>query len=145
MISEVTKIFDDFISDTFKDKPDMRKFFMRHPRKSVCLDNLCEQIRGVERSKMSIIFDSRYYKRTIHDVARMFCQQALEHHRQSNLSEAEKHRERAVIDRDQFVEEAVAEMKKDGLIIDNEATLKELSDDGADKAQEEAPGIILEH
>lgn len=147
--SQVVKHFDAFIADTFKEKPEIKKFFIMHPRKNLCLDNLCEQIALCEKRTYSITFNAETYKRTIRDVARMFCTSALAQREQSQLSEAERARQTRENTRDEYVEEAIADMKKEGLIVDRDATVKELPDNGADDEEKAPPkglgpgGLIL--
>lgn len=148
MITDIMPIFDGFIAEAFVTKPEIARFLITHERKKVCLERLCEQIRLCERRAFSITFDAQAYRKTIRDVAKMFCSQALEAHRQKNMTEAEKKQLRAENERDQYVDEYLQHAKKEGLIITpDEATVtthRELPDNGA--GQEEAkPKGILEH
>jgi len=141
MRSEIEKLFDAELDRIFKTKPDIAKFLKTHPRRNLCLDNLCEQVETCEKRTYSITFDADAYKDVIKSVARMFSEAALNHLEQSLLSESEKLRLRKEGERDLYVEEAIEEMKKDGLIIDGETKLKEHH--GKPTQEVETKGLIL--
>lgn len=90
MRSDVESIFDGYIHRTFLEKPEIARFLLKHERKELCIQNLCEQIQGVERSRMSLTFTPSMYKKLIEDIARFFCQQALKQAEEQNLSSLEK-------------------------------------------------------
>lgn len=133
MRSDIKKIFDQFIEEKFRPRPDLKRFFLNHPRKGICIDNLCEQIALCEKRIYSITFNSATYRDTIRQIAKMFCETALTQREQSLLSDAEKTRIRRHNEQDQRTDEVIEEMKKDGLIEDHDATVKELPDDGAEE------------
>lgn len=141
MRSEIQKIFDAEIDRVFEAKPDIAKFLKSHPKRNLCLDNLCEQVKECERRTFQITFDADAYRDVINSVCRMFAHAALSQREQQLLSESEKLRLRAEAERDQYVEEAIEEMKKDGLIIDGEAKLKE--HDGKPTQEAEKEGLVL--
>ena len=80
MREDVTLHFDAFIKDTFKSKPDVMKWLLKHERKETCILNLCEQIELCQRKKLAISWDVEIYKSTIKSVARMFCDNCLTFH-----------------------------------------------------------------
>ncbi len=92
---------------------------------------------------MRIVFDGEYYRKTIRDIAKMFCSQALEAHKKTQLTPAELTRLDREANKDQMVEEAVQELVKDGLIINRDATLKELPEDGEQAGQAPNKGSLI--
>ena len=152
MYLEVKKEFDEFIKETFREKRDVRNFLLRHERKDYCIKSLCQQIKGIEERRHSITFDLPKYRQTIKDVAKMFCQAALNVAERESLSSLEKDRLDRLARQDEITEEKIEDMKREGLIVDREAKTKLLEDDSEPpagraeaKAEEadKATGLIL--
>ena len=116
MRTEIEKLFNAFIEKTFKNRRDLMTFFLKHERKKICIDNLCEQIQGVERRRYSLTFNSTIYKRLINDVAKMFCDACLLHQDEKNLSSNERLRRIEAGSAEQRAEDAFEQLKKDGFI-----------------------------
>lgn len=96
MRREVEQVFDAFVKRIYESKgSDIVRFFTKHERKNLCLDNLCAQIKGVERSRMSLRFDKQLYTIFIEDVAAKFCGDALRYAKEQALTRAEQERLRA--------------------------------------------------
>lgn len=90
MISEVRRIFDDYVISIFQSKIDIKNFILKHERKEVCLQNLCEQIRIIELGRMDL--SAHKYKNLIEGVAKMFCDAALKSKEEELITHAEKAR-----------------------------------------------------
>ena len=86
--SNVQKIFDEFLDETLKEKPEALKFIKNHERKPLVINNLCEQILRIERYKID--FNAEKYRYVIREIAKSFGVVCLEHHRTTNLSDVEK-------------------------------------------------------
>lgn len=142
MRSEIIKLFDEELTRVFSSRPEVLKFLKTHPRRNVCFDNLCEQVVACERRTYSLVFEAKQYKEVIGTVARMFAEAALTAHEQSLLSENEQRLRRATAERDQYVDEAIEHMIKDGLLVSGEATVKELDEQASAKAN--PSGLITE-
>lgn len=116
MKQEIKLIFDQFIHNTYVTMPEVARMLLKHERKELCLDHLCKEIQGVERSRMSISFTPALYKKLIEDVARFFCQQALRHAEERSMSSLERHKR-------------VADANKmDAMEQEQEALVKELQE-----------------
>lgn len=111
MISDVKTKFDKYLVDTFKSKPQIAKFLLKHERKNVCLNNLCEQI--VRAEKGNIIFNSDKYSKVITDVAHMFATQAIKHVEEQRLSESEIKKRYQNQDSLKEAEQSIKELSED--------------------------------
>jgi hypothetical protein len=141
MRADVLKIFDQFITDTFKAKPEVSRYLMNHERKNLCVDNLCEQIQIIERRRLKIVFDAAYYKRTIQDIARMFCNACLKHAEEKSLSSNERLRRIDEGNREADVKDMLNQWQKDGELRILDRT-KELGADNG-PSQEEVKGTTI--
>lgn len=92
MIAEVRELFDQALTNKFGTKKEILNYFLKHPRKELCITNLCEQIKECERRTYSFTFDSNLYRQTIKDVALMFASQALRKAEEDHLSSLERTR-----------------------------------------------------
>lgn len=90
MIEQIRKIFDQTLVKKFGEKREILNFLINHPRKQICLENLCAQIQLAERKLLSIVFNVEIYKKTIHDIALMFAGQALRKAEEDQLSSIER-------------------------------------------------------
>lgn len=95
MFLEVQKIFDDKIRDAFKKRPDLKKFFLKHERKKLCIENLCEQIKLAEFA-VTVKLDGEKYRNMIEQVAVMFCRGAIGQKENEIASKAEQRRREIV-------------------------------------------------
>lgn len=91
MLLEVQKIFDDKIRSAFKTRPDLKKFFLKHERKQLCLENLCGEIKLAE-ALLARKFDGEKYRNMIEQVAVMFCRGAIGQKEKDIASRAEQRR-----------------------------------------------------
>jgi hypothetical protein len=91
MREQIERIFDEKIKDVFKSRPDLQKFFLRHERKSVCLDNLTAQVRTAEW-QLGAKMDGVKFTAMIETVASMFCKAALGTKEKDLMSASEKAR-----------------------------------------------------
>lgn len=129
--SEVTKIFDAYLRETFAPAGrDVVNYLIRHERKSICLDNLCEQIEDCERKTYSITFDAKTYRSSIRDIAKMFASAALQVAQEQQLTAAERQLKIREASKEADTEGMINEMIKDGALVDSSAKAKRIGDDG---------------
>jgi len=84
----VTTRFDSWIAWKFKNE-EVRKFLLRHERKRVCIDNICEQL--VKVGLMSPKIDNlKNIVLVVDSIAMAFCKNALNHHIEKHISNAER-------------------------------------------------------
>lgn len=88
MRDKIEKIFNEFISETYKEKEIIKKYFLNHERKKVCIDNLCDQIKIIEKQNYYIKFNQEKYRYTIRETAKMFCHIAIEYAEQKSYSKS---------------------------------------------------------
>ena len=112
---EVTKLFDSWIAAKFAGQEAVRSFLLRHERKRLCVDCLCEQIRIAELSRIGKVFNAFRYKYLINQCAQMFCTFALKHAEDDALSRAEKQRRQDEANHFQQLEAEMAEMTDEAL------------------------------
>ncbi len=99
MRRDVEQIFDAYIKSVYYTRgADVMRFFTQHERKNICIDNICEQIQGVERSRMSISFNKKLYTKFIEDIAMKFCFDTLTYAKQQSLTRLEQSRLKADAD-----------------------------------------------
>lgn len=96
----VARIFDQTINERFKAKPNVRDFLIRHERKEVVLNNICQQIRMCELSSIRTKFDAEKLLWVVTEMAVFFAKTALDHKQEQMLSKAEVNRR--VSDADKF-------------------------------------------
>ena len=75
MIFDVKLKFDGFIKETFKDKPEVLNALLKHERKELCVNNLCEQILKAENGNVQ--FDLSKYNLMIKTVTDLFAHACL--------------------------------------------------------------------
>lgn len=90
MISDVRKIFDDYLTKKFKTNQSILNFFMKHERKEICLNNLCAEIMAIENRRLD--FNAYTYVELIEAVAKMFCERSLTVQDQKLMSTNERRR-----------------------------------------------------
>lgn len=90
MIEDVTRRFDDAIKAKFKDKQDVQNFLLKHERKSLCINRLCEQI--VRAENYSINVKVTTYSSIISDIAMMFAKACLQKVEEDHMSSIERHK-----------------------------------------------------
>jgi hypothetical protein len=88
MIEDVTKRFDLAIQSKFKDKPDIKNFLLKHDRKKLCINRLCEQI--VRAEGMSVLPNVAAYATVINDVAMMFAGACLKKAEEDHFSQSQR-------------------------------------------------------
>lgn len=129
MYLEVKKEFEAYIKETFREKRDVRNFLLRHEKKEYCVKSLCQQIKLIEERRHSITFDLVKWRKTIRDVAKMYCQAALNRAERESLSSLEQERLDRLARQDEITQERIEDMKREGLIVDRDAKTKALEDD----------------
>lgn len=138
MEAEVIKEFEAVIMDIFKEKRDLQRFFLQHPRRQLFITNLCEQIDICEKRAYKITFEVREYKKTIRDMTKMFCQACLTHAEQKNMSESQRFAEERRLNAQENAVELIKDMVQEGLIQDNDNQQYKLgADDAPSEAQDE--------
>ena len=90
MYQDVEARFDKEINRIFHEKYQIAQFLLKHERKKVCLEKLCEEIRMYEIGKANPSLHQ--YEGMIRDVAKMFAQAALTSKEHEILSTAERMR-----------------------------------------------------
>ena len=88
MIEDVTKRFDKAIQAKFKDKPEIQSFLLKHERKGLCINRLCEQI--VRAENLSVMPNVQIYSNVINDVAIMFASACLKKAEEDHYSQAQR-------------------------------------------------------
>lgn len=86
---EVSQIFDSWISSKFGAKPDIARYLLRHERRPMVIQRVCEQIRIAELSNIRKRFDTSRYRMVIEACAGMFCNAAINYAEQQAMSRAE--------------------------------------------------------
>ncbi len=123
MREQILKEFDSFILQTFKLKPEVRRYLIDHERKNICIDNLCREIQTIERRKLRIIFDLQAYKRTVRDVAKMFCEACLLHAEEKALTSNERSRRIREGQKEADAQEMINEWKREGSLIERSGVI----------------------
>jgi len=93
MRNDLEKRFDSALTKAFGTSPDVLKWLKNHERKHLCVDNLCEQVKIIERRQFNLAFDVKKYERLIKDFALMFAKAAILHAEEKMLSSAEINRQ----------------------------------------------------
>lgn len=93
MKKEVEIVFDSFINQIFKDKPEIAKYLLRHERRPLVINSCCEQIAIAEGSNIKKTFDVSKYRLIIGECAKIFGKVAVNHAEQSALSRLERIRQ----------------------------------------------------
>jgi hypothetical protein len=107
MFEQVSQVFNDFIFRNFMQNRDILNYLIAHPRKKLCIEKLCHEIKVIEQAEL--FFNIELYRKTIQDVAKMFCQNALEYAEQKSLSTNEVHRR---IQEADYLKNAALEMEE---------------------------------
>jgi len=107
---QIEIVFNSFILQLFKDKPEILRFLLNHERKQQVLVHVCQQISIAENSNIRTRFDAAKHNFLIFECVKMFCNAALMHAEQGLLSHAERSRlidkaNRIVNLEEQFTEE----------------------------------------
>ncbi len=137
MRSDVEKRFNEALTDDFGKKPEILKFLKEHPRKKLCLDNLCEQIEIAERRTHQIIWNVKAYSHMIGSVARMFAKAAIGYAEEQQISSVEKIRRITESDRDAQLQGQLQEFIKEGALIDTTQTTQLGAEDGRKEIERE--------
>lgn len=120
MIEDITKKFDSELRKISNGKEDIKRFLVRHERKSIVLGNLVDQIKKCERQHFSIQFNVHKYRSVIKDVAKMFASAALKQVEQQHVSRLEQQRIRKE-------NEAIEDAKAIAEDLEKEATATSLT------------------
>lgn len=92
MRREIEQIVNEGITEAFKKAPELKNFLLKHERKALFVNNMCQQIKIIERSKFRIKFEKRMYLKTILQMTQTWAKQALDAERDRRLTENEKQR-----------------------------------------------------
>lgn len=92
MNQEVEAIFDHYLKQIFISKPDVARYLLKHERRSLVIENCCEQIRIAEISNIRQNFDISKYHLVISECAKLFAQTALKHAEEQEVSRLERQR-----------------------------------------------------
>jgi len=114
--------YTDYINHTFRSNRNIRDYLLNHSRRNIAELNLLREIKAAE---LLVDLDADFLKTLIKDMAIMFCTAAVEHQRQSCLSESEKIR----LNAEHFqAEEQVAQWEKeiDGGHIESNAPIDKM-------------------
>ncbi len=117
MRSEIDKIFMAYLRKTFTNV-DVVRFLQHHPKRGICVDNLCAQIAQCERRALQISFDSTAYVSTVESVARMFADAALKLAEERALTHNEYSRRVKEANSEQNAMDMVQEWKDEGALIE---------------------------
>ena len=96
MREQIEKIFDARIKKVFGQRPDLLKFFLKHERKKLALDNLVEQVKQAEwvlGGKMNSDASGREkFTKMVEGTADLFCRAAIGQKEGEIMSSAERRR-----------------------------------------------------
>jgi hypothetical protein len=116
MRDKVTTIFDGCLRRIFHPKPELMAYLLKHERKGVCIERVCEQITAAEqRCNIGGALSVERFTVLIETAAKMFANMALEHAKEQALSQAETMRRRHEADRIKRAEELAADLEKEAL------------------------------
>ena len=86
---EVAQVFDSWLSAKFHGKPDVAKYLLRHERRPMVIQKVCEQIRIAELSNIRRRFNTARYRQIIEACAGMFASAAVKYAEEQAVSRAE--------------------------------------------------------
>lgn len=129
MIEDVTRRFDDAIKAKFKDKQDVQNFLLKHERKNLCINRLCEQI--VRAENYSINVKVTTYASIIGDIAMMFAKACLQKVEEDHMSSIDKFKIMAKHDNLKEAELILHDLEKETL---NDPKLTEIERDNIKQA-----------
>lgn len=129
MISDLTVRFDNALKAKFKDKTDIQNYLLKHERKNLCIQNLCEQI--IRAEKYSINISLNTYDGIIKDIAMMFAKACLQKAEESHYSQAKINQIKAQQDHLKQAEEMLHDLEKETL---NDKGLTEIERDNIRQA-----------
>lgn len=93
LLFDITTNFDKACDAFLKDKePDLLAFVKRHERRTLVLNNLCDQVLRLEK-RFGGKTKAGMRNQIIAATAAMFIDACREHHKQKTWSDAEKHRQ----------------------------------------------------
>lgn len=92
MIRRIELIYEAYVRSFFREKPNIKRFFLKHERRHKFFRNMAEQVLEIERRK-AIIFGKEELKMLVEDASRFFFEAALLHEEQQCLSRLEKERQ----------------------------------------------------
>lgn len=88
MIEDVTRRFDLALKSKFKEQTEVLNFLLKHERKQLCINRLCEQIIRAENYRINVSVST--YATIIQDVAFMFANACLQKCLEDHYSSAKK-------------------------------------------------------
>ena len=112
--SEIETEFDSFITTEFADKPEEKKFLLRHERRNLVIRNLCKQVTQVFDRGLDP--DRETFKVMIADCSRLFCRAALQEFEWRQASQAEKVRRITSKDAHEFAEKMAEELAEKAVV-----------------------------
>ena len=86
---------------------------MKHERKQIAIDNICQEIVKAEQSNIGHKFDKRKWQTVIEAGAKMFCDAAIKFKEQQLLSEIEKQRQIDEAEKLKKAEECLEDVTKE--------------------------------
>jgi hypothetical protein len=134
MIEDVTKRFDLAIKTKFKDKPEIQSFLLKHERKNLCINRLCEQI--VRSENYNIKIHVQTYDSIIEDIAMMFARACLQKHEEEHYSSIKLQQIMAQHDHIKNAEAMIKDLEKEAV---NERGLTEIERDEIKQAIKARP------
>jgi hypothetical protein len=124
MIEDVTKRFDLAIKTKFKDKLEIQNFLLKHDRKNLCINRLCEQI--VRAENYNIKVSVKTYDSVIGDIAMLFAKAVLQKHEEEHYTSIQKQQILAKNNAIKDAQEILKDLEKDTI---NDKGLTEIERD----------------
>lgn len=133
LLFEVSQMFDKALRDFYPLKPQVGEWLVKHERKHICLNHLCREIVLAEKQHKTR-FGRPQLQKMVDGVAKMFAGNALKKKEEELLTEAERERQRKLLN-PQSPEEFVAEMADQGVVIEEVESRNPGTGAGDSKAQ----------
>lgn len=124
MLSDIALRFDNALREKFKDKTEVLNFLLKHERKKMCIDKLCDEI--IRAEKYSIQIRVETYAGMIKDIAVMFASACLKHVEEAHYSSIQRQQ---ILAKENHLKEAqwlLKDLEKDSL---NEKGLTQIERD----------------
>lgn len=133
MLEDVTKRFDDAIKAKFKDRLEIQNYLLKHERKALCLNRLCEQIVRAENYSINIKVET--YASIIKDIAMMFASAVLKKAEEDHYSSIKRQQIMAEQDHLKNAEAMLVDLEKEAI---NDPRLTEIERDQIKEAIRQA-------
>ena len=124
MLEDVTRRFDQALRTKFQAKTDILNFLLKHERKKLCIDRLCEQIVRAENYSINIRVET--YASIIDDIATMFAKACLQKVEEEHYSSIKRQQIMAQADHLKNAEAMLIDLEKETI---NEKGLTEIERD----------------